>query len=332
MTAARARVARRLLAASLPLLLLLSMTQGPADISLLQGLKDLLNGSTSIDQLILLEVRLPRALLALLAGAALGLSGAALQGLLRNPLASPDLLGVSQTAVLGAIIALYFGFAATSWLILPLAAMTGALLAVLLMFLLARRYPGVLGIILVGIAINAVAGAFSALALNYAPNAYALQEVWLWMLGSVANRSFQDLAFATPFILVGAALILPARHYLDALTLGEDSARSLGFHSRYWSWLLIGGVALCTGAAVSVTGNIAFVGLMTPHLMRPLVARQPGQLLWLSAVAGAALVLLADLIVRWLPGTRELQLGVITSALGGPFFFYLIYRQRQHLS
>lgn len=331
MSPARARLARLLLSGSLPLLLLLSMTQGSANISLVQGLIDLLSGTASIDRLILLEVRLPRALLALLAGGALGLSGAALQGLLRNPLASPDLLGVSQTAVLGAIIALYFGFAASSWLILPLSAMGGALLAVLLMFLLARQYPGVLGIILVGIAINAVAGAFSALALNYAPNAYALQEVWLWMLGSVANRSLLDLAFAAPFILAGALLIFPARYYLDALTLGGDSARSLGFHSRFWHWLLIGGVALCTGAAVSVTGNIAFVGLMTPHLMRPLVGQQPGQLLKLSAIAGAALVLLADLIVRCLPGSRELQLGVITSALGGPFFIYLIYQQRRYL-
>lgn len=312
----------------LPLLFILSLLSGPAPFSLFSALTDL----SGTDALILLEIRLPRTLLALMVGAALGLSGAALQGFLRNPLASPDLLGVSQTAVLGAVLALYFGLAASLWLFLPIAAMLGALLAIILIFLLAGRYPTVMSIILVGIALNALTGALTALSLNYAPNPYALQEIYFWMLGSVANRSLNEVWFALPFILMGATLILLARRYLDALSLGEATARSLGFHSRSWQWLLIGGVALCTGASVAVSGNIAFVGLMIPHLMRPLAGQEPGRLLRLSALAGACLVLLSDLVVRWLPGAQELQLGVLTSALGGPFFFYLIYRHRQFLT
>lgn len=320
-----------LLCLLLPAGLLLSLATGPAVLSLPAALGDWLSGADSISRLILMEVRLPRTLLAITVGAALGLSGAALQGMLRNPLASPDLLGVSQTASLLAVITLYFGFAAQASLLLPAAAMCGALLAVLLIFMLAGRLPGSLSLILVGIAINALMSALIALSLNLAPNAYALQEIYFWLLGSVTNRTLEDLAFAIIPIAAGTLLILSTRPWLDALSLGEDTAVSLGFNRRAQAWTLIVGVSLCTGASVAVAGNIGFVGLLVPHLLRPLAGHSPSRLLAASMLGGALLLLAADILVRFIPGTRELQLGVLTSALGGPFFLWLVLRQRRQV-
>lgn len=311
---------------SLPLLLLLELATGPTTLALAPALRDVLQGVDSIDAIILLELRLPRALLAALVGAALGIAGAALQGLLRNPLASPDILGVSQLAVLSAVLVLYSGLATAAWFVLPLAAIAGAALAVLLMLGLTLRLHAVHTVILAGIAVSALASSLTALALNLAPNPYALQEIYYWMLGSVANRSLPDLWLALPFVLLGILLLWRGRHFLDALSLGEAGAQSLGFDLRRQLWLLIPGVACCIGAAVAVSGNIAFVGLMVPHLLRPLVQAQPSRLLWLSLPGGAVAVLLADLLVQRLPGQQELQLGVLTAALGGPFFLWLLLK------
>ncbi len=313
---------------SLPLLLLLDLASGPTALDLVAALRDVAAGEDSISAIILIELRLPRALLAALVGAALAVAGAALQGLLRNPLASPDILGVSQLAVLCAVLVLYFGLANQAWFVLPLAAIAGAALAVLLMLGLTLRLRAVHTLILAGIAISALASSFTALALNFAPNPYALQEIYYWMLGSVANRSLQDLLLALPFIAVGIALLWRGRHFLDALSLGEAAAQSLGFDLRRQLWLLVPGVACCIGAAVAVSGNIGFIGLMVPHLLRPLVQSQPSRLLWLSLPGGAAAVLLADVLVQHLPGQQELQLGVVTVALGGPFFLWLLLKKR----
>ncbi|MGA0805234.1 MAG: FecCD family ABC transporter permease [Pseudohongiellaceae bacterium] len=313
---------------SLPLLLLLDVASGPTPLDFSTALHDLARGEDSISAIILAELRLPRALLAALVGSALAVAGAALQGLLRNPLASPDILGVSQLAVLSAVLVLYFGMAATHWFVLPLAAISGAALAVLMMFVLTLRLRAMHTLILAGIAISALASSFTALALNFAPNPYALQEIYYWMLGSVANRSVQDLLLALPFIGLGLALLWHARHFLDALSLGEVAAQSLGFDLRRQLWLLVPGVACCIGAAVAVSGNIGFIGLMVPHLLRPLVQSQPSRLLWLSLPGGAAAVLLADIVVQLLPGQQELQLGVVTAAVGGPFFLWLLLKKR----
>jgi len=318
-----------ILVALLPPLLAVELVSGPAAIDLGAALGDLFAGRVSSGSIILAEVRAPRALLALLVGASLALSGAALQGLLRNPLASPDILGVSQAAGLCAVLVLYYGLAQQAWFVLPLAALTGATFAVLLMLRLAQRVAGTHTIILAGIAISALAGALIALALNFAPNPYALQEIFYWMLGSVANRSMNEVWLALPFMLFGCLLLLRSRRFLDALSLGEDSAQSLGFAPRRHTWQLILGVACCTGAAVAVSGNIGFVGLVVPHLLRPLAGAEPGRLLWLALPGGAALLLLADIAVQALPGAQELQLGVITAALGGPFFLYLLLKRQQ---
>ena len=317
-----------LLWCTVPLLLLLELATGPTPLPLGKALADLLAGRESIDAIILVELRLPRALLAALVGAMLGLSGAALQGLLRNPIASPDILGISQSAALCAVVVLYFGFSQVAWFILPLAAIAGAAAAVLLMLSLTWRYRGVHTIILAGIAISALASSLTAMALNFAPNPYALQEIYYWLLGSVANRSMDELVLALPFMLVGCILLLRAGPFLDALSIGDEGARSLGFAVNTESRSLVAGVACCIGAAVALSGSIAFVGLMVPHLLRPLVKAQPGKLLWASVPGGACAVLLADILLQHLPGQQELQLGVITAALGGPFFLYLLFRKK----
>jgi iron complex transport system permease protein len=306
------------------------LSAGPAAVSILQGIADVWLERTSIDSLILMEVRLPRALLAVTVGFSLALSGAALQGLLRNPLASPDLLGVSQAGVLAAVITLYYGFSRLSWFVLPGAAMTGALLATGLIFILAGRQVSILGVILLGIALNAMSASLTSLALYFAPNPYALQEIYYWMLGSVANRSVNELLFALPFMLIGWILILSCRRFLDAMSLGEDTCRSLGFDLERQRWTLIAGVAACTGASVAVSGNIAFVGLVVPHLLRAFVNHEPGRLLWVSGLGGALLLVLADIAVQSLAVGQELQLGVVTAGLGGPFFLYLIFKH-QHM-
>ena len=284
--------------------------------------------SESWQQVVLWEIRLPRVLLACLVGAVLGLSGAALQGLLRNPLADPAIVGVSACAAFGAVVVLYSGLAGVAWFLLPLGGMSGAALSVLLVYLLAGARSSLFSLILAGMAVNAFVGALISLVLNVAENPFAMSEIVYWLLGSFANRSMQDVAVAAPFMLLGSAVVLTAGRYLDALTLGEDTAASLGFNGDRWRWTVVGGVACAVGAAVSVSGNIGFVGLVVPHLLRPYVGHQPGRLLWVSAVGGAILLLLADVLVQSLSGAVELKLGVITALVGGPFFLYLIVKTR----
>jgi iron complex transport system permease protein len=309
-------------------LLALELASGPAGISFLQGIRDAMAGTESVASIIVLEIRLPRGILAILTGASLALAGTALQGLLRNPLASPDILGVSQTAGLFAVLTIYFGLAALHWLLLPAAAIIGAALSVSLMLHLSRRFAGTGTIILCGIAISATAGSLIALLLNLAPNPLALQEIYYWMLGSVSNRSMREVWTALPFMLAAIIVLLRQRHFLDALTLGEHTTQSLGFDISKCTLAVIAGAAGCTGAAVAVSGNIGFIGLVVPHILRPLAGHEPGKLMILSIPGGAVLVLLADVLVQHLPGTQELQLGVLTAALGGPFFLYLLLRQK----
>lgn len=310
-------------------LLLLELTSGPANVDITRAVSEWRANTAGVDSIILLEVRLPRALLALLVGAALAVSGAALQGLLRNPLASPDILGISQTSALAAVLVLYFGYSQAGWFVLPLAALTGAALAVLLLLALTKRVTSTYALIIAGIALTALSSSLTTLSLTFAPNPYALQEVYFWMLGSVANRSLQEVLFAVPFIVLGTVLLLSSGRCLDALSLGEDTAATLGFPLAHYRWRLILGVACNVGAAVAVTGSIGFVGLVVPHLLRPWTRSQPSRLLLWSIPAGAALVLLADVLVQQFPAPQELQLGVLTALLGGPFFLLLLLRQRR---
>jgi iron complex transport system permease protein len=293
------------------------------------GLIGLADDDPQTAALIVREIRLPRTLLAALAGATLGLSGAALQGLLRNPLAEPGLIGASSSAALGAVVVLYFGLSSAFPLALPLAGMAGALASVAVLYLLAGRETGTMTLILAGIAVNSFATALTALALNLAPNPYAVYEIVFWLLGSVADRDLAGLGLAAPPALVGCVLLLGARRGLDALSLGEDAARSLGVAMRGLVARVVIGTALAVGAVVSVTGVIGFVGLVVPHLLRPLLGHRPGALLPASALGGAVLLLAADIAVRLPSGGPELRLGVVTALVGAPFFLWLLLQARR---
>ena len=277
--------------------------------------------------LILTELRMPRTLLGLLAGVTLGVSGAVLQGLLRNPLAEPGLLGVSSGAALGAVIAIYFGLATIFPLATPVLGIIGALLAGLITFTIGRG--GTLTMILAGAAVSGLAGAGLSLALNFAPSPYAAYEITSWLLGSLAERSWSQTLLATPFILAGLACLLSTLRALDALTLGEAQAASLGINLERTRLLGLFGTALAVGAATSVTGSIGFIGLLAPHLVRPFVGHQPSRVLLPSALFGAILLLAADIATRLIPTAVELKLGVLTSLAGTPFFFWLVLRLKR---
>ena len=278
--------------------------------------------------LIVTEIRLPRVVLAVLVGGILGLSGAVLQGLLRNPLAEPGLLGVTAGASLGAVIAIYYGFSAVFVLASPLFALAGALVTAGAALLLAGG-GGTLALILAGAAITSLAYAAVYLALDFAPNPYASFEILTWLMGSLAERSWDHVRLAAPFIVAGGALLLTTARSLDALALGEAQAESLGVDVGRVRLLALFGTALGVGAATAVAGSIGFVGLVAPHLVRPLVGQRPGATLVPAALAGAILVVLADIATRVLPGPgREIGLGVFISLVGAPFFFWLVLRLR----
>jgi iron complex transport system permease protein len=328
----------RVLAVSLVLLLLLcvfagaGLTIGYVGVPFGEVLASLFAPADSPVALIVREIRLPRVLLALAVGASLGLAGAVLQGFLRNPLAEPGVIGVSASGGLGAVVALYFGFAAVSPLALPGAAMVGALASTIVIYLVAARDASTVTLILVGVAISSFSVALTSLALNMAPNPFATSEIVIWLLGSVRDRSFTDVNFAAPFMVVGWLLLLSVSRALDALTLGEDTARSLGVGMLSLRVRVIAGVSLAVGAAVAVSGTIGFVGLVVPHLLRPFLGHQPGILLVPSALGGAVLLAGADLVVRVVPTDSELMLGVVTSLLGAPFFLYLVVKTRRSLT
>jgi len=279
---------------------------------------------------ILWEIRVPRTALALMVGFTLGVTGAALQGFLRNPLAEPGLVGASSGAALGAVAVFYFGLFGSGVVALPFGGAIGALAALAILYGLAGGTPSVTTLILAGVAINAAAGALTSLLLNLAPNPFALYEVLFWLMGSVSDRGLEHILLAAPFMIIGLAAIFATARGLDALTLGEDVAQSLGVHMKRLRYAVIGGTGLAVGAGVAVTGVIGFVGLIVPHLVRPFVGHVPSKTLLPSGLAGAAMLTLSDLLVRLLPG-QELKLGVVTALIGGPFFLMLILKRRSEL-
>ena len=307
----------------------LSLLVGPAGIGFQESIAALLAGEGDVTVLVMREIRLPRAILGLTIGASLGLSGAALQGYLRNPLAEPGLIGVSSCAALGAVVAIYTGLSAVFPLALPLLALTGAFLSVLILLALASLRGGSLTLILAGVAISALAAALTSLALSLSPNPFAALEIVFWLLGSLTDRSMLHVTLAVPFMLAGWALLAGLGRGLDALTLGEDAAASLGLRVGLFRLALVLGVAASVGAATAVAGAIGFVGLVVPHLLRPLVGARPSRLLLASALGGAAMLLAADLAVRLLSEGRELKLGVLTALIGAPFFLRLVLTTRR---
>lgn len=332
MNPARGAITLAVLAFATLVLFVMSLLVGPADLAPLPSLRALVWDDGGAATLVMREIRLPRAILAVLVGAGLGLSGAALQGYLRNPLAEPGLLGVSGSAAFGAVLAIYSGIAAAFPLALPLSGLAGALAATLLVQALAGRGGSAITLILAGVAVSGLAGALTALVLNLSPNPFAASEIVYWLLGSLADRALPHVWLAGPFILAGVGLLLTLGRALDALTLGEDAAASMGITLARTRTLAVVGTALAVGAGVAVAGSIGFIGLVVPHLLRPLTGHLPSRLLPASALGGAVLLLAADLAVRTIASDRDIKLGVLTSLLGAPFFFALVWRNRGTLA
>ena len=280
------------------------------------------------DRLVIWQIRLPRALAAYMVGASLGISGAALQGLLRNPLAEPGVLGVSATASLAATFSLYYGLVALSPWILPLSAILGALAATGLITLAAIRTRSVVTLILIGVGLSSFAGAAMSLLMNLAPNPFSLADMINWMLGSVANRSFREIGLAAPFILVGAAILLASRRGLSALTLGEEAASGVGLNLRTQRILTVLGAGLATGGSVALAGAIGFVGIVAPHVIRPFVGHDPARSLVPSAMFAGLILVLADIGVRIIPTSNELKLGVVAALIGAPAFVWIAIQRR----
>ncbi len=288
----------------------------------------LFGAADASDELVVWSIRLPRALAAYVAGAALGLSGAALQGLLRNPLAEPGVLGVSASASLVATFSLYYGLAALSPWVLPLAAIIGALIATALIAVAAIATRSVVTLILIGVGISSFAGAAMSLLMNLAPTPFTLSDMINWMLGSVANRSFREIGFAAPFLLAGAVILLASRRGLSALTLGEEAASGIGLDLRRQRILTVLGAGIATGGSVALAGAIGFVGIVAPHIVRPFVGHDPARSLVPSALLAGLILVLADIGVRLMPTTNELKLGVVAALIGAPAFVWIAMRRR----
>lgn len=309
---------------------LLSLTIGPAGLSPSAALRALVTGDGPAG-IIVQEIRLPRTLLAILIGMTLGLSGAALQGLLRNPLAEPALFGAPQAAAAAASAVIAFGLVGVTSIAVPLAGIAGALVSIGGLVAIAGRRASLTVILLAGLALASFAGAATALVLNLAPNPYIALEIAFWLLGSLQDRSLDHVFLAAPFLLASWLILALHAPAFRALTLGEDAAASLGVDVARTRLAVVAGVALGVGAAVAVAGSIGFVGLVAPHLTRRMVGSDPARVMWPAAFAGAALLLAADIAVRLVPGAVEIKVGVVTALIGVPFFLAMIFSERRVL-
>ncbi len=305
----------------------ISLWIGPIDLELARIFAD--SNEVTPHSLIFWEIRLPRSLLAVLAGATLGLAGAVMQGYMRNPLASPGLLGNASGAALFSVILLYFGI--RSAYMLPLAGMLGSFTALMLVLLMAGTNASITVLILAGVAINTVCASAMALLLNLAPSPWAVRDLYLWMQGSLSNASLTDLAIMIAPLIIGWYLLLKNGEALNVLTFGEETANSLGVDIAKLRVYIVIGLSLAIGAVIPVTGIIGFIGLVVPHILRPFTGYLPSRLLVPSALLGAILLLVADIFVRVISTGQELRIGILTSIIGGPFFIALIIKHRKEL-
>ncbi|AMN48412.1 iron complex transport system permease protein [Steroidobacter denitrificans] len=278
--------------------------------------------------LIIAELRFPRTLLAMVLGASLGAAGAVMQGYLRNPLADPGLFGISSGAALGAVSSLYFGYASATFL-LPVFALAGAGIAMMLLALLAGRSGSLIMFALAGMILASIAGSATTLVISLAPTPYVASEIVNWLMGTLTDRSWDDVRITVPVMGLGIAVLLTTGRSLDALTLGEAAARSMGINEYMLQWKVVIGVGLCVGGSVAAAGIVGFVGLMVPHIVRPIVGARPSAVILPSALGGALLLLIADSLVRISPTVTELRLGIVMSMLGAPFFLAMLLRLRK---
>lgn len=310
-------------------LFFLSLGIGALNISVI----DALSGKASYaDSAIFWQLRLPRSLIAMMAGMTLGLTGAAMQGLLRNPLADSGVLGISGGAVLGAMISLYTGFASSGAWLLPVGGFLGALVATALILIFCLKRTSLLGLILAGTALNTLFFALGSLLLSFSNNPYAILEIIYWQMGSFENRTLQQVLMAGPWMVVGWILLFSVMPAIRLLTLGEDVARTAGVSMPQTLQKIILGTALSVGALVAVCGSIGFVGLFIPHLMRPFVKHDPARLLPASALAGGIFMLVTDILCRIAVSGIELKIGILTALIGAPFFIFLAFKTKSQIA
>lgn len=320
----------RLIAALVGLAILLSLATlciGPAGLSWRTVIAALAGSGDPTDIAIVRDLRLPRTILAIMIGATLALAGTALQGLMRNPLAAPDILGAPGAAAFGAVLAIAVGVADALSYALPVAAVSMALVSVAGLLALAGPRAGTVALLLAGVALSSLAGALVSLTLNLAPSLFAALEIAFWLLGSLEDRSFRHVAIAAPFMALSGVLLLSTRGALTALSLGEEVTQSSGIDLTRLRWTILAGVAAGVGASVAVAGVIGFVGLIIPHIIRPLVGHDPSRIHIPAMIAGADLLLAADIVARLIPATTEIHIGVVTALIGVPFFIWLVLRQ-----
>ena len=310
---------------------ILSLLFGRVDLSVAEIVNALFGNPDDPLTIIVRELRLPRVILGIVVGAAMGLSGAALQGVLRNPLADPGVVGVSASAALGAVIAIHLGAASIWPMLIPIFAMAGALVATFILFIISARESSVLMLILVGIGISSLAMAAISLVMNLAESPMTIRDMIMWMLGSLENRMVSDLLLALPFILFGWLMMINIGQGLNALSVGEDTAQTMGINIKGLKLRVVVGSAISVGAAVAVCGSIGFVGLVVPHMVRALISNEPGRILLPSALMGGLLLTLADLVTRIPQLSTDLRLGVVTSLIGAPAFLYIIYQTRKNM-
>lgn len=308
-----------------------SLLFGRTDMTIIDVINGLMGTNDNPINIIVRELRLPRVILGIVIGAAMGVSGAALQGVLRNPLADPGVVGVSASAALGAVIAIHLGLATIWPLFIPIFAMTGALVATFILFIISARESSVLMLILVGIGISSLAMAAISLVMNMADTPMSIRDMIMWMLGSLENRTVSDLQLALPFILLGWLMMINIGQGLNALSVGEDTAKTMGIDIKGLKLRVVVGSAVSVGAAVAVCGSIGFVGLVVPHMVRALICNEPGRILLPSALMGGLLLTLADVVTRIPFFSTDLRLGVVTSLIGAPAFLYIIYKTRKNM-
>ena len=304
-----------------------SLFVGAATLSPASVLRALVTGEGAAG-IVVRELRVPRTLLALITGAFLGLAGAALQGLLRNPLADPGVFGAPQGAALGAVAVLHLGGVQALSMLLPAAAILGAFGSVALVVIVAGRGSGVTTVVLAGLAVGSLASAAVSIVISLSPNPFAVTEIVFWLLGSFEDRSMRHVLLLLPFAAVASLLLLRIGEGLRLLVLGEEAARTLGLSPGRLRLVVVAATALGTGACVAVSGAIGFVGLVAPHLARGLVGPDPARVLVPAALIGALLTLGADLVVRLVPSTTEIGVGAVTAVLGVPFFLGIVGRRR----
>ena len=285
------------------------------------------------EQLVIEQIRLPRILVGASVGMALGVAGATMQGLFRNPMADPGIIGVSAGGAVGAVVAIATGMAGLFFLAIPMCAFVGAIAASFLVYGIAAvggRFS-MATLLLAGVAVNAFLGAVVSAIIILIPDNGALREILFWLSGGLDSRSWEHVRISTPLILGAVAVIMLMARDLNLLMLGDDEARSMGVRVGIARPVLLAAAALATGAAVAVSGTIAFVGLVTPHILRLVLGPDHRVLIPLSAAGGAVFIIVADTVARTVVQPAEFRVGVLTAFVGAPFFIFLLIKNKRQV-